>query len=212
MKLSDALRERTRAVHLQAERSGVVRTLLKGCASRRDYAVLLRNLLPVYSAMESELEAHGGEPAVRALPMAALARCARLAADLVALAGPDAAERFPLMPATRRYVERLREIARSKPSLLAAHAYVRYFGDLSGGAILKSLLARNLALEPHMLTFYDFPRIDDASAFRQKMRDHLDADVKAHEIEAMSAEAVVAFELNVEVSCEIQDYVGQLAD
>ena len=41
-----ALYLRTRNLHLEAERSGIIRELLRGNASRNGYILLLRNLLP----------------------------------------------------------------------------------------------------------------------------------------------------------------------
>jgi heme oxygenase (biliverdin-producing, ferredoxin) len=67
-------------------------------------------------------------------------------------------------PPLERYVHRLRELANgSDPSPLLAHAYVRYFGDLSGGQILRRTLARAYNLEAETedrtragLSFYEF--------------------------------------------------------
>jgi heme oxygenase len=56
--LSGALRERTAELHTQAERAGIVNDILRGTATRHGYALLLRNLLPAYEAMESGLDRH----------------------------------------------------------------------------------------------------------------------------------------------------------
>ena len=57
-----ALYLRTKALHLEAERTGIIRDLLRAKASREGYILLLRNLLPAYQAMEHGLERHRGSP------------------------------------------------------------------------------------------------------------------------------------------------------
>ena len=57
---------------------------------------------------------------------------------------------------------------------LVSHAYVRYFGDLSGGQVLKRLLGQSMALPPEALTLYDFPGISDPQAFKDEMRNAID--------------------------------------
>src|SRR5262245_29449930 len=80
--LSETLRESTRVLHTQAERAGVINDILRGQASRADYALLLRNLLPAYERMEAGLDRHRATPAVGAVARRELYRSAALAADL----------------------------------------------------------------------------------------------------------------------------------
>ena len=58
--LLGALRERTRNLHMLAERSGMIADILQGRATREGYALLLRNLLPVYQTLEQQLARHVG--------------------------------------------------------------------------------------------------------------------------------------------------------
>ena len=53
-----ALRERTRELHIQAERSGFIADMLHGRASRHGYVLMLQNLLPVYRTLETQLAKH----------------------------------------------------------------------------------------------------------------------------------------------------------
>lgn len=55
--LVTALYLRTKTLHVEAERTGIIRDLLHGGASREGYILLLRNLLPAYLAMEHKLSA-----------------------------------------------------------------------------------------------------------------------------------------------------------
>lgn len=198
---SAALRERTAAVHREAERSGFIADLIRGRADRHGYALYLRNLVPVYEAMERALDASGpADPVLGAFADPRLRRRDALAADLAALAGPGWADRLVVLPEA---ADHARDVAASSGSTrLVAHAYARYLGDLSGGQILKPVLARFLALPPEALGFYDFPALEDLDAAKAAMRDALDR-VAPHEREAVAAEAVSAFRHTIAASLAV---------
>jgi len=200
--LAARLRERTRRLHREAERSGIVRELLRGRATRSGYALYLRNLLPAYRALEDGLERHRATPGVRAIVHPPLFRAGALARDLVTLAGDGWARRLPLLAPGERYGQRIAAAAAPHAGAgLVAHAYVRYLGDLGGGRILRRLLARSLGLAPEALSFYDFPDIADREAFKSAFRGDLDrAELELEHPEAVIEEAIAAFRLNVEVS------------
>lgn len=200
--LLDALRLRTRTLHTQAERSGLFADLLRGRGTRFGYALLLRNLLPVYATMERALARHRRTPVVGLLVHPELDRAAAIEADLDALAGST---RLALLPEADRYADAI-EVAASGAGLpLIAHAYVRYLGDLSGGQIIKGLLARSLALPAEALTFYDFPAIHDIAAFKDAYRGAIDrAGDLLDDPDAVVEEGARAFELNIALSVALQ--------
>lgn len=201
LSLSAALRARTVELHTQAERSGIVNDILHGKATRHGYAMLLRNLVPAYDAMEQGFERHRGSDAIGHLARREMYRSAALQADLAALCGDDWVRTLPLLSAGKNYRKRVVEAARGDGARLIAHAYARYLGDLSGGQILKKLLGRSLALQANTLTFYDFPRIMDAAAFKAEFRHALDqAGDRVPDFDAVVEEAAVAFQLNIDVS------------
>jgi heme oxygenase len=78
--LAKALRARTQDLHARVERAGMVRAILTGNASRPGYALLLRNLLPAYLALEAGLERH--RAALPGLACPDVYRAAAIAADL----------------------------------------------------------------------------------------------------------------------------------
>jgi len=199
--LVDAFRERTRSLHAEAERAGIIREILRGRATRRSYACLLRNLLPAYQQMERGLERHRDSPGVGALAQPVVYRARAIERDLGALCGRNWAERLPLLEAGERYARRVAEAGEGSGARLTAHAYTRYLGDLSGGRILRRVLARSLELEPASLRFYDFQGVADADAFKRAYRDMLDRAVLAmDEVGVVVEEAAVAFRLNIDVS------------
>lgn len=205
-RLADALRRRTRELHARAERSGVVRELLQGRASRAGYALLLRNLEPAYRALEAGLERHRGTPLLGPLARPPLYRAAALAADLAALAGPDWPAALPLLPAGARYFDCVAAAAGGNGERLVAHAYVRYLGDLNGGRVLRPLLQRTLGLPAAALAFYDFPGLGDLEACRREFRDALDrAGAGLTDPAAVIEEAAAAFRLNIAVSEAVRE-------
>ncbi|HLG81947.1 MAG TPA: biliverdin-producing heme oxygenase [Bradyrhizobium sp.] len=200
-----ALYLRTKALHLEAERTGIIRDLLRGEASRDGYVLLLRNLLPAYQAMEHGLQRHRGSAILGAIADYGLERAAAIEADLAALCGARWSHNVPLLAAGRRYASRVQEAAKGNGARLIAHAYTRYLGDLSGGQILQRLLARSLQLRPAELSFYDFQRFSDLEALKADYRRALDqAGVLAADPDAVIEEGAVAFSLNIDLSCAVQ--------
>jgi heme oxygenase (biliverdin-producing, ferredoxin) len=199
--LGDMLREATHALHVEAERSGVIGQLLRGGSTREAYALLLRNLSPAYRAMEDGLVRHANSPALRPMVRPELFRTAAIESDIERLAGPGWRESLPLLPAGERYVERVSAAAANGSGRLVAHAYLRYLGDLSGGQIMKRLLAKSLGLGADALGFYDFPAIADLSAFKNEYRKAIDDSVVegANPVDAVD-EAIVGFRLTIELS------------
>jgi heme oxygenase len=200
-----ALYLRTKALHVEAERSGIIRELLRGSATRDGYILLLRNLLPAYQAMEEGLARHLKTPGIGAIARYRLDRAPAIEADLVVLCGDAWRRDVPLLPAGDNYARRLGEAAKGGGARLIAHAYTRYLGDLSGGLILQRLLARSLELRPTELSFYDFPEYPDLTALKAAYREALDrAGRLAGDPTAIVEEGALAFTLNIDLSCAVQ--------
>jgi len=203
--LLQAMRERTKSLHVTAERSGIVADLLRGRGTRRGYALLLRNLLPVYEALEAELIRHKGSPVVGLIVRPELHRSAAIRADLGRLDASD----LPVLPETIAYVRAIGIAGAGAGHRLLAHAYTRYLGDLSGGQIIKRILARSLDLDPQMLSFYEFPDIADLQHFKDDYRAALEqAGAAASEHNAVVEEAALAFTLNIALSEALQLAAG----
>lgn len=203
MTLADDLREATRALHHRAERTGVIADILRGEVTRSAYATLLRNLLPVYCALERGLEAHRPMPGVRLIVRPELYRAQAIEQDLAALgAGID---RLALLPEGEEYALRIAEITDADPVRLIGHAYTRYLGDLSGGQVLRKLLARSLGLRSAALTLYDFPRIADLEGYKAGYRAALSRAASEADAAAIVDEALAAFRITIALSCAIHD-------
>jgi heme oxygenase len=200
--LSSRLRLETREAHARAERSGIMRRLLRGELDRAAYAELLVALAAIYEALESELDRHQALPAIAPFAFGALRRHAALSADIAALGDTDAPFPAPCV-AARAYAAHLRRLGASAPALLVAHAYVRYLGDLAGGQILKRIVSNSLGLVGDTGTaFYDFTDLGDPGELRQQVRNGLDA-LPPSAADALVAEALNAFAMHEHLFTEL---------
>jgi heme oxygenase len=194
--LAERLRTATRDLHRQVERAGLMPALLRGQLPRQGYLLLLRNLHTVYQALEDGLDRHAAHPGLSPLGCAALRRLPALTLDLQQLHGDDWAQALPLTDAAADYAAHLHRLARTRPALLAAHAYVRYLGDLAGGQTVGRIVSQGLALPAGQgVAFYDFGAPERVRAlavgFRQAL-DHIAPDEAA--VQALVDEACSAFE------------------
>lgn len=187
--LSETLRTETRDAHVHAERSGMMRPLLRGRVERDRYVRLLASLYPIYVALEDGL---ASATALSAIRFPELDRRASLEADLDHLHGPDWSAIAPA-PSAVALAERVTVAAADEPELLAAHAYVRYMGDLSGGTILGGILRKALGLDGSGTAFYAFPP-PDPETWKTRFRDGL--NTLAVDSAVLVEEALSAFRLH----------------
>jgi len=187
--LAARLRAETKQLHTQAERSGVMGMLLRGTCPRPAYAALIASLEVIYEALERQLEVNAAHPAIAPLRMQGLARHATLRADLRSLAAAttstlsapgatvnakgDTAQPSPHTEA-QAYAAHLDRLGADDPTLLIAHAWLRYLGDLNGGQIVGRIVRESLGLGANATTFYDFPELPDPHAAALAWRAALD--------------------------------------
>ncbi|MFT4276533.1 MAG: biliverdin-producing heme oxygenase [Rhodopseudomonas sp.] len=200
-----ALYVRTRQLHLEAEKSGILAKILHGTAGRDGYTLLLRNLHPTYQAIEAGIERHRDNPILSPLAAYSLARTPAIESDLKALAGADWRERLPVLPSAAAYAERIVQVSQGDGSLLIAHAYTRYLGDLNGGQIVRRLLEKTMQLGADELAHYDFSAIGDPATLKTDYRDALErAGAAAPDPAAIIEEGAVAFTYNIALSMDVQ--------
>jgi heme oxygenase len=144
--LANALRLGTRDLHTMAERTGLMRDMLRGRVERETYCRLLRSLYAIYEELEAGLDRHAGHELISLIQLPGLARGDSLAADLEYLHGPDWKPEIAPAAAAAAYAAHLRTLNLHDPLLLVAHSYVRYLGDLSGGQLLSRVVAEALRL------------------------------------------------------------------
>jgi heme oxygenase len=198
--LSALLREGTRADHAAAETERFIEQLMSGVLTRDAYADLAAQQLAVYEALEEASGAVRDDERGAGLVFDELARVPAIERDLAYLYGPSWRDEIRILPATREYADRVREVGGNLPHY-AAHAYTRYLGDLSGGQIVKRMIERHYGLGgadgENGLAFYTFPDIPKVKVFKDAYRDRLDdLALDADEVSATVAEAQLAFRLN----------------
>jgi heme oxygenase len=200
-----ALHARTKTLHMEAEKSGVISDILHGSASRDGYVLLLRNLLPAYREIECGIDRHDDSPGLALLAKHRLDRAPAIESDLAALCGADWHRRIPLLPTGEAYARRIAQAAEGDGTRLIAHAYTRYLGDLNGGSILARLLTKTLGLRPVDLSLYDFSGVANAATLKHDYREALDqAGAAAADPASVIEEGAVAFSLNIALSVAVQ--------
>jgi len=215
-RLADRLKAETRSLHTAAECSPFMGALLRGRMELPAYSALLRNLHAIYAVLEPALERHAQHPVIAPVYLPALWRTPALAHDLGLLHGANWADALPLQPATLDYCEHLLELDAHRPARLLAHAYVRYLGDLSGGQMLRGIVAKMLPPEQAAATaFYEFGDAAQTRALTQAFRDGLaQVTVDADEQDALVHEAQLSFEMHhrlFDESAESCGLAGQMA-
>lgn len=133
--LALALRQATAAAHAQAEREPLVAALMNGTVSTGTYLRWLVALHGLYEALERGLDAWDA-----ALVPPAVHRTQFLQDDITYWCRHLRCPRPAAGPAAQAYAGHLASLSESAPALLAAHAYVRYLGDLSGGRLMHRAL------------------------------------------------------------------------
>jgi len=206
-RFSVRLRSATQEVHSMAEQTSFIRGFLRGTASHASYLRLITDLLPVYEAMEGEMErlSKTGDEAIKLFYMPEISRCPALRRDIRYLSqtylpeGEDAPE--PSLH-SREYAQRIREVAESEqPLQLVGHLYTRYLGDLSGGQILARIARNSMQLnEGEGLDFYAFRRINSLADTKQRFRSALDQVGGDPQLEQLIIdEAVRSFRYNIAI-------------
>lgn len=202
--LSVALRRGTANDHRTAERTGIVRDMISDSVTRTGYTLYLRNLFEVYAALEACL-ADSSDLAER-FPLSKVYRARAIASDLSQLAGGDWQSSLSVLPSAVDYRHRIKELARRRAGgALAAHAYVRYLGDLSGGQLLARRLALHSGLDEKQLSFYRFEHVEDIEAAKQDFRRALDnCGVSVADTASVVSEAQRAFQYTIALSREVK--------
>ena len=208
--LSAAMREGSMAEHQAAEDSSFMADLLGGKVNERGYADYLLRLRVVYATMEQIVAAHRDDAAVAAVADTALERLAALDADLDHWL-TDGEDRTVESPAAEAYRQRLLAAAAEWPTLMVAHHYTRYLGDLSGGQAIGRILDRTFELDGAGIAFYDFPEIAKPKIYKDGYRARLDGlGLSAEEQERVVTEVKTAFQLNqalfVELGKNLESY------
>ncbi|XP_035603778.1 heme oxygenase 1a [Oncorhynchus keta] len=205
--LSEQIKAATKEIHVRAENTQLMLSYQKGQITLPQYKLLLCSLYEIYKALEGEMDRNASHPGVAPIYFPQeLARLETLERDLEHFFGQEWQKRVIIPAATHRYTQRLRKIGEGNPKLLVAHAYTRYLGDLSGGQILGKITQKSIGLSSgEGLSFFSFPGVSSPNRFKQLYRSRMNSiELTKEERDGVLEEAIMAFELNIQVFNDLQ--------
>jgi heme oxygenase (biliverdin-producing, ferredoxin) len=206
IELATKLKDGTLTNHMVANNMPFVQKFIKLQIKVEEYRRVLSQMYYIYEAMEEELEKNKNHPLIKEIyyPLE-LNRFEAIKEDLKFFYGTDYMNLIQPIDSIQLYAGRIREISKKNPSLLIAHSYTRYLGDLAGGQILKAKAKKALDLDEENGTkFYDFPNISNQSAFKQEYRQKLNnLNINENESLEIVKEANLAFEFNIKLFEEL---------
>jgi len=199
------LDEGTRKSHSVAENSAFVTGFFKGMSNLDSFGSLVTSLYYVYEAMEEAFE-NTSDIGVCTLDKPELRRMNSLKADMDYFYSDRNQKIQSPSPATKAYVDRIKEVAKSEPYLLIAHQYSRYLGDLFGGQMMGGMATRTLNLEQGKgISFYSFEGVPDSKIFIKDWYRLLnDLDLTDDQKNALVDEANLVFSLNIGIFEELE--------
>lgn len=180
-----SLREITKDLHHEAEKTKFAKLLLSGKIEKNDYANYLYNLMAVYDPIEWYAMRQNMFANMKDLP-----RLKSIYADFTEI--DDCSYRY-LTPATLDYQAYLHKLGNDpdRKHLIKAHLYCRHMGDLNGGLIIKKQVAHISSGK-----FYEF---EDSDNLKIQIRQTLTDD--------LGDEARVAFEFAIKMMRDL--YAGE---
>ncbi|KAI8054366.1 heme oxygenase-domain-containing protein [Syncephalis plumigaleata] len=192
--LAKDLRVGTSSLHSAAHNAPFIQRYIRGKLDRETYGQFLLSLYCVYESGRVKLVYFDG----------VLRRKPALEIDLQYYLGDDWKSQTGSVPKeVQHYVDRINEVASTNPSLLVAHSYTRYMGDMSGGQILRKKTRECMKIPDDTqvgVAFYDFTTIGNPKDFKNTYREALDSipiDVAMRD--ALVQEAKDAFEMNISI-------------
>ncbi|WP_257570833.1 heme oxygenase (biliverdin-producing) [Streptomyces sp. NP160] len=168
------LRQETAEAHGAAESAPFMAELLSGQLAPEALTTFLAQVHQLYAVLEPAVDALRHDAVVALFADDDLRRLPAVSADLQAHLGAGWREHLVPLPATEAYAARLRQVA-AWPAGLVAHHYLRYLGDLSGGQVVRRLLARAYGWPEEQLRSWDFPAVPSPKRYRDRYRAALDA-------------------------------------
>jgi heme oxygenase (biliverdin-producing, ferredoxin) len=112
-----------------AERDRVTRPVAPDGVMSDAYVASLAQRYVIEELLEQAAAGHRDNPTAGRFVAPELHRGSAIAADLARLAGPQWREEVRVMPATRTYADRLREVAFTWPGGFVAHYCLRYLEE-----------------------------------------------------------------------------------
>ena len=171
-----SLKEITKDLHTDAERTVFAKKLLTGVLTSEEYANYLWQMLLVYNGIET---AARGQGMLANLPD--IERAHKIYQDCIELVGPN--HNLKWLPVVIEYYQYLLSLNYNaeRKHLVKAHLYCRHMGDLYGGQMIAKKV-------PGKGRFYEF-----------KDAENLKTAIRAELTDDLGDEARVAFEWAIKI-------------
>ena len=171
-----SLKEITKDLHTDAERTVFAKKLLTGVLTSEEYANYLWQMVLVYNGIET---AARGQGMLTNLPD--IERAHKIYQDCIELVGPN--HNLKWLPVVIEYYQYLLSLNYNaeRKHLIKAHLYCRHMGDLYGGQMIAKKV-------PGKGRFYEF-----------KDADNLKTAIRAELTDDLGDEARVAFEWAIKI-------------
>jgi len=173
------LRDLVKDVHTEAENRPFAKLLMSGDISSEQYANYLYQQEPMYYALENRADELG---MLNDIPH--IKRGKKITADFLNL---EIATPFELFQSTKEYCTYVSKISQQQ---CWAHIYVRHFGDMYGGNMIRKLV-------PGSATMYEF---NEKGKLITYVRDKLTKD--------MEGEAKQVFKYAITLFKELENVYG----
>lgn len=177
-----SLKEITKDLHHDAERTEFAKKLLGGNISKEEYAHYLWQMVLVYNGIETAANSQG---MLKNLPD--IERADKIYQDCIELVGPN--HNLKWLSSTISYCKYLLSLNydNDRKHLIKAHLYCRHMGDLYGGQMIAKRV-------PGQGRFYQF-----------KDAENLKAAIRAELTDDLGDEARVAFEWAIKIMKELNN-------
>jgi heme oxygenase len=171
-----SLKEITKDLHTDAERTIFAKKLLTGSLTSEEYANYLWQMVLVYNGIETAARSQG-----MLVNLPDIERAHKIYQDCIELVGPNHNLKWlPIVIEYYQYLLSLNYNAERK-HLIKAHLYCRHMGDLYGGQMIAKKV-------PGKGRFYEF-----------KDADNLKTAIRAELTDDLGDEARVAFEWAIKI-------------
>jgi heme oxygenase len=180
-----SLKEITKDLHQDAERTQFAKKLLSGKISKEDYANYLYQMLLIYGPIEMGNRIQGFFDKLDGIE-----RAHAIYLDFIEMAGKGD-HGYTWLPTTIAYHTYIMELLSDpeRKHLIKAHLYCRHMGDLFGGQIIKKQVAHVSSGK-----FYEF-----------KNPEKLKEEIRAELTDDLGDEARVAFDWAIKMMRELNN-------
>ncbi|GAB1610251.1 heme oxygenase 1-like [Argonauta hians] len=213
--IHDSLKNGVSKEHEEAENGVFTQSIMKGTVTPSIYRQFLVELYQIYSAMEEMAELNQDHETFGATHFPVeLNRVGAIEKDLEYYYGGPEWKTLAksVAPTTAKYVARITEVGNTNPTLLIAHCYVRYLGDMSGGRQIKYKLSKffNLGNSKQGLQFFEFDQISNIKDFKDFYFGRMNSiSIDDGQLTELVNEAKQAFRYNIDLFHDMNNFVEQ---